>query len=233
LLTASDTGVNALDNITRDTTPTFTGTVPRTTSCASSPTEALVGSDTTTSTGSYSVTSSALADGVRAMQVRFEDAAGNQSGASPTLNVTIDTVAPAAPTAAPDMTAATDTGISSTDNITRNNRPVFTGTRPLNTVVQLVQAPFFYGVDQTLTSTTYSITSEHADRRFVQLLRRVRRSSRKLVRAGSGAGGHDRHGRAGGDKFQLRLPDQPCRPRRVQRKRRSRPFPYRTSRSPM
>jgi hypothetical protein len=53
-----------------------------------------VGLDTTTSTGTYDITSSTLADGVRAMTTRFEDLAGNLSNAGPTLNVTIDTAAP-------------------------------------------------------------------------------------------------------------------------------------------
>jgi hypothetical protein len=48
----------------------------------------------------------------------------------------IDSVPPATPSA-PDMSAASDTGISSTDNITRTTTPVFNGTAEANTTVKL------------------------------------------------------------------------------------------------
>ena len=46
-----------------------------------------------------------------------------------TENYTVDIVAPAKP-ATPDMTAATDTGVSDTDNNTNNNKPSFTVQTP-------------------------------------------------------------------------------------------------------
>jgi len=49
---------------------------------------------------------------------------------------TLDTTAPAA-TSTPDMTAATDTGVSNTDNITANTTPAFTGTAEANSTVKL------------------------------------------------------------------------------------------------
>ncbi|MEJ6024389.1 Ig-like domain-containing protein, partial [Ramlibacter sp. PS4R-6] len=52
------------------------------------------------------------------------------------LAVTIDTTAPAAPSA-PDLTAGTDSGSSSTDNITNDNTPTFTGTAEANSSVTL------------------------------------------------------------------------------------------------
>src|SRR6266542_3141297 len=57
------------------------------------------------------------------------DVAGNLITSAPTSGATftVDNTAPAAP-ATPDMTAATDTGSSSTDNITSNTTPAFTGT---------------------------------------------------------------------------------------------------------
>ena len=60
------------------------------------------------------------------------DAAGNESALSLAVSVTIDTAAPAVP-AAPDLQAASDTGISGTDNITADNTPTFT----------VAGAPFF------------------------------------------------------------------------------------------
>jgi hypothetical protein len=56
--------------------------------------------------------------------------AGNVSASSATINVTVgvtvDTTKPAAPPQ-PDLVAASDTGTSSTDNITKQNVPRFTG----------------------------------------------------------------------------------------------------------
>jgi hypothetical protein len=56
----------------------------------------------------------------------FEDLAGLRSPVGPKLTVTIDPLAPAAPTVAPDLTAASDTGASDTDNVTSVKQPVFT-----------------------------------------------------------------------------------------------------------
>ena len=67
---------------------------------------------------------SALSDGTLTPSVTITDPAGNVSPAA-TPNLTIDTTAPLAPSQ-PDMTAATDTGISNTDNITGNSTPNFT-----------------------------------------------------------------------------------------------------------
>src|SRR5207248_1955024 len=114
------------DNITNVTTPTFTGTAksdePRTLlDCGISR-----GTATADGSGNWSITSSTLASGSRSMTATATDAAGNVSVASATLSVTVDTAA-AAPSA-PDLTAASDTGSSTTDNITNVTTPTFTGT---------------------------------------------------------------------------------------------------------
>ena len=121
----SDTGSSSIDNITSTTTPTFTG------SCTTGDIvniyagATLVGT-ATCSASAYSITTSALSpDGTFVMTTKFADPAGNLSTASPSLSVTIDTTADAAP-GTPDMTAGTDTGSSSTDNITSNTTPSFT-----------------------------------------------------------------------------------------------------------
>ena len=166
LATNSDTGLSFTDNITRDNTPQFDGTVPANERVNLFADGVLVGTDATTAGGTYAIVSSALTDGVRQMVVRFEDVAGNISPTfSPSLNVTIDTVAPSAPTAAPDMDAASDTGVSSTDNITRDRTPKFVGTRPSNVAVHLVQGNVIFGQLLTLGTTTYSIeaTTLHDD----------------------------------------------------------------------
>src|SRR5207248_8838893 len=75
--------------------------------------------------GNWSITSSTLSSGSHTLTTKQTDIAGNTSTASTGLVVTVDTTA-AAPSA-PDMTAASDTGSSSTDNITNNTTPVFSG----------------------------------------------------------------------------------------------------------
>ena len=71
--------------------------------------------------GNWSITSSTLSGGSHTLTAKQTDIAGNTSVASAGLAVTIDTTA-AAPSA-PDLTAATDTGSSSTDNITNDTTP--------------------------------------------------------------------------------------------------------------
>ena len=55
---------------------------------------------------------------------------------SSSLSVTIDTTAPDAPTAV-DMIVASDTGDSTTDNITKVTTPTFTGKAEIGTTVTL------------------------------------------------------------------------------------------------
>jgi hypothetical protein len=123
----SDTGVSDTDNITADVTPTFTG------SCTINDTIKLYDSlvlitSVLCTTGTYSITSTVLTNGIHHMNITATDLAGNASGASIDLDVTIDNTPPANPGSSPDMTAGTDLGSSSTDDLTSNPTPSFTGT---------------------------------------------------------------------------------------------------------
>ncbi|WP_233201260.1 Ig-like domain-containing protein, partial [Chromobacterium alticapitis] len=69
--------------------------------------------------------------GNHSIRATATDAAGNVSGQSTAKSITIDTSAPIAPTVS-GLTAATDTGASSTDGITANNQPTVTGTAEAN-----------------------------------------------------------------------------------------------------
>jgi hypothetical protein len=98
LTAASDDGVSSTDNVTTDTTPTFTGTAE-----AGSLVRLFVdgverGSATATSTGSYTITTSVLPTGTHAVTARATDAVGNVGplSGSLTINITAVTV-PAAP----------------------------------------------------------------------------------------------------------------------------------------
>ncbi|MBI4781195.1 MAG: type I secretion C-terminal target domain-containing protein [Oscillatoriophycideae cyanobacterium NC_groundwater_1537_Pr4_S-0.65um_50_18] len=124
---ASDTGASSTDNITKDTTPTFTGsgTVGDTVTLYDGTTA--IGTGTVAANGSWSITSSTLSDGTHTITSTFTDAAGNESSPSTGLAINIDTTAPAAPTVAPDLDAASDTGASSTDDNTKDTTPTFVG----------------------------------------------------------------------------------------------------------
>ncbi len=134
----SDTGSSSTDDTTSTTTPTFTGTAEAGSTVKLYDTDGttLLGTTTADGTGAWSITSSALVAGVHSLTVKATDAAGNTSAASIALSVTIDATAPNAPTA-PDMTAGTDSGSSSTDDTTSNTTPSFTGTAEAGSTVTL------------------------------------------------------------------------------------------------
>jgi hypothetical protein len=126
LVDAGDSGSSAGDNITNVVTPTFTGTAPAGAIVAVLDGTTVRGTTVSDAGGVWSFTSPALGQGLHAITARVMDAAGNLGPASAPLSVTIDTTA-AAP-AALDLTAASDSGISSSDNTTNITTPTITGT---------------------------------------------------------------------------------------------------------
>ncbi|MEU6865035.1 Ig-like domain-containing protein [Streptomyces sp. NPDC046876] len=95
LLASSDSGGNDTDDITTVDKPAFQGsqvepnTVVRLLATPAKGSAAVVGKDTVTPEGDYEVVSAALRDGRYGFAVRLEDLAGNVSGPSPSLKVTI------------------------------------------------------------------------------------------------------------------------------------------------
>lgn len=153
---ATDTGSSNSDNITKDTTPDFTGTCTPGDIIKLYSDGGQVGIQTCPGGGTYTITSTALSEGPHNMTVTFTDPAGNVSAASPALAITIDTSIPTTPST-PDMTAATDTGSSNSDNITNNTQPTFTGTCTTGDVVTLLVDGSSVGT-QTCSSGTYTIS---------------------------------------------------------------------------
>ena len=161
---SSDAGPSNTDNLTNVTTPTFTGTVSPSTGTVylyaekdgGSP--SIVVSVTTASDGSYTISpTSALTSGDYVFYVRIENAAGDTSGNSPPVNVTIQT-SPQAPTV-PTLATVSDLGISTTDNITSDNTPTLTGTASPNTVINIYDDTNTFVVSSTSDSSgNYSIT---------------------------------------------------------------------------
>jgi hypothetical protein len=139
LSTASDSGKSSTDKITNiDTGLVFSGsTEAGVTSVKLYEGTTEIASTSTISGTSYTITTTGtLASGAHALTAKAFDAAGNASPASGSLNVTIDTTAPAAPSA-PDLDTGSDSGNSSTDDLTAAANPSFSGTAEAGATVNL------------------------------------------------------------------------------------------------
>lgn len=128
LAAASDNGSSSTDDLTSDTTPTFTGSgaVANGTVTLYSGSTA-IGTTTADASGNWSFTpGSDLAAGTHSITVTTTDAAGNVSAASAALSLNIDTSAPVigsvsipnAPMKIGDVVTATITVTSDTDSYT-------------------------------------------------------------------------------------------------------------------
>ncbi|WP_313028949.1 Ig-like domain-containing protein [Massilia alkalitolerans] len=118
LSSASDTG-NVGDRITSDNAPTLSGVVEAHANVQIYDGATLLATTSADAAGLWSATLGAttpLADGKHGITVKQVDRAGNVSAASMVLELTIDTVGPAA---LPNAFLASDTGISDSDGITR------------------------------------------------------------------------------------------------------------------
>ncbi|RTL35477.1 MAG: DUF4214 domain-containing protein, partial [Rhodocyclaceae bacterium] len=77
----------------------------------------------------------AMGEGTKTISATQTDAAGNV-GSTATRNITVDTLAPNTPSA-PDLTSGSDTGGSSTDNLTTVTTPTFIGSAQAGMAVVL------------------------------------------------------------------------------------------------
>jgi hypothetical protein len=136
LAIVSDSGTLG-DRVTNAATPTITGTAEAnaTVKLYDSNGTTELGTVTADGSGAWSIVSSTLADGTHTLTVKQTDKAGNVSVASAALTLTIDTVAPTAPSA-PLLATASDTGTIG-DGVTEVTTPVVTGTAEANATVKL------------------------------------------------------------------------------------------------
>jgi Ca2+-binding RTX toxin-like protein len=134
-----DNGPVSNGGVTNDTAPTLSGTISAV--LAADETVAIyrdgvkVGTALVTATN-WTFTDTGVPQGAHTYVARVEDAAGNQGPASASYTITVDTTPPVAPSQ-PDMTEASDDGVSNTDNITTDTTPTFTGTAEPGTTVTL------------------------------------------------------------------------------------------------
>ena len=160
LAASSDTGKSSTDNLTNDTTPTFTGTggVPGdTVNLYANGT--LVGTAIVAPDGSYAVSvSPALTDGTYPFTTKYADHAGNLSSASSPINVTIDSTPPAVPPI-PYLIATDDTGASNFDNLTSVNQPTFEGFGTTGDTIKIYVDGAFAGTTIVDANGNWSITT--------------------------------------------------------------------------
>ncbi len=134
LAPASDSGTLG-DFVTSAATPTVTGTAEALSTVQLYRGGVSVGTATADGMGAWTLTSSSLSDGVSTLTVRSVDGAGNTSGASGQLLLTIDTTPPTPGGLA--LTAATDSGRVGNDAVTAATAPVITGTAQAGSAVTL------------------------------------------------------------------------------------------------
>ena len=129
LATASDTGESSSDGVTTETAPQFTGTAEANAAVeVRSDLDGSLGTTTVDGSGDWSLTpGTALSEGTHTITARATDPAGNTGPFSAGSTVVVDTTAPATPSV-PDLAAASDTGESSTDQVTNETTPTLTGT---------------------------------------------------------------------------------------------------------
>ncbi|MFE1602191.1 Ig-like domain-containing protein [Methylobacterium sp. ID0610] len=137
LAPGSDVGSSNTDRITRIAMPALIGSAEANGTVTLFDGSTAIGTATAGGTGLFTVAAgTSLTHGQHSLRVTVTDVAGNTGAASNPLSVTIDTVAPVLSPLA--LTAATDTGVSSTDGITRTVTPTVTGTTEANSTVTLL-----------------------------------------------------------------------------------------------
>lgn len=68
-----------------------------------------------------------------------QDAASNNNTSSNAFSITYDGTAPSAPST-PDLNTASDSGVSTTDDITSDTTPTFNGTAEANATVTIMSS---------------------------------------------------------------------------------------------
>ena len=142
---SNDSGVVG-DNITNDNTLTLTGTAAANTTVKVFDGTTQIGTATANSSGAWTYTTAALADGSHNLTAKVTDAAGQTSAASATLAVKIDTTAPAAP-------------VEVGDSIVNGNQVLLNGTAEANSTVKVYDGLTLVGTVVAKADGTWSVTT--------------------------------------------------------------------------
>ncbi|WP_394651100.1 Ig-like domain-containing protein, partial [uncultured Acinetobacter sp.] len=116
---------------TNDASPLISGTGTAGTTITVYDGNTVLGTTTVGSDGKWSFTpTTPLTDGTHSITYTVKDAAGNESGKSPAIDFTVDTIAPDTPTTAPNATddVAPVIGPITAGSSTNDNTPTLTGT---------------------------------------------------------------------------------------------------------
>ncbi len=138
LSASSDSGISNSDNITNESTLVFSGGDAGCLGYAYLYLDGVRIDNDLCVGETYSISYDVfeLSEGEHTFTVRYGDDAGNTSSDSPQLAVIYDVGSPDAP-GTPDLTSGSDSGTSSTDNITNATQPVITVSCLTNTYVTL------------------------------------------------------------------------------------------------
>jgi hypothetical protein len=153
----SDTGEENDDNLTNDSTPTFSGTAePGATVVLISDVDDVIGSGVADDEGDWTITVSQLQAGAHEITALARDTAGNESGESNALSITVDltTVQPTI-----DLQAGSDSGASDSDNITNDTTPSFSGTAEAGASVSVFSGQVPLGTTTADQNGDWSLTS--------------------------------------------------------------------------
>jgi large repetitive protein len=157
----SDSGASDSDDLTRETVPIFSGIAePGSVVHLFSDVAGPIGTITADSvTGAWSLTSAVvLVDGPHQITATATDAASNTSAPSGALTIIIDTTAPGAP-GTPDLVAASDTGVSDTDDITADNTPTVTGGAEADASLEVFDGAASVGITSANSAGGWAFTS--------------------------------------------------------------------------
>jgi len=157
LVDASDSGSSNSDNVTRFSPLSFNvaseaGTATFTVDGSS------IGSMSVGFDSSVTFVASSLTDGVHQFRTSVVDLAGNVSVAGAALAVTVDTAATTP--SMPDLSSDRDTGVSSSDNITKSTILHFDGSAEAGSVTLIIDGTSL--LPQTTTGMTYSVDAPPA-----------------------------------------------------------------------
>ena len=154
---ADDTGSSVSDGITSDADLLVSGTAEANATVEVFDGSTSLGSTLANGAGAWSLQTGVLAEGTHTLTATASDAAGNTSPASAQLDVEVDITAPLPPTI--DLTAASDTGESDSDDITLDNTPTLAGTAEAGATVEIFDGTASLGTTVADSAGAWSFTS--------------------------------------------------------------------------